>query len=264
MRPQPVATRSTSPLHFFLLVFALSLPFWLLGAVTELQLLPGLPMSALALLCPVTAAAILVHREDGTAGVIRLLKRTFDAQRISAKKWYAPILLLMPGVMVLSYGVMRVIGMSLPPPQFSALAAAGLFLTFFVGGVGEELGWSGYILDRLQRRSTALQAGVLLGLAWAAWHIIPLGQAQRSWTWIAGWCLSTVALRVLIVWIYNNTGKSVFGTIVFHAMSNLGWQLFPVHGSHYDPRVTGPILALAAAIVTAGWGPRTLARYRNA
>jgi membrane protease YdiL (CAAX protease family) len=166
-------------------------------------------LSALALFCPVTAAAILVHRQEGTAGVTRLLKRAFDYQRISAKTWYAPILLLMPGAMVLSYGVMRVIGMPLPTPQFSALAAVGLFLGFFLGGAGEELGWSGYIIDRMQRRWTALQAGMLLGLVWAAWHIIPLVQAQRSWTWIAGWCLSTVAQRVLIVWSSSSRPQSL-------------------------------------------------------
>jgi membrane protease YdiL (CAAX protease family) len=246
------------------LVFALSLPFWLLGAVTERHLLPGLPMSALAFLCPVTAAAVLVHRHDGTAGVIRLLKRAFDYHRIHPKIWYAPILLLMPGVMVLSYGVMCVMGVPLPAPHFSALAAVGLFLGFFLGGAGEELGWSGYIIDRLQRRWTALQASVLLGVVWATWHIIPLVQARRPWPWIAGWCLSTVALRILIVWIYNNTDSSVFGTILLHAMSNLGWLLFPNQGSHYDPRVTGPIIAVAAAVVTVLWGPRTLARSRNA
>ena len=162
-----------------------------------------------------------------------------------------------------SYGVMRVMGVRLPAPQFSALAAVGLFLGFIVGGAGEELGWSGYTIDRLQRRWTALQASVLVGLVWAAWHIIPLLQAHRRWSWIAGWCLSTVALRILIVWVYNNTDKSVFGAILFHAMSNVGWQLFPNQGSHYDPRVTGPILAVAAAVVTVVWGPRTLARYRN-
>jgi hypothetical protein len=173
-------------LTFFLLVFVLSLPFWLLGAVTERHLLPGLPLSALAFLCPVTAASVLVHREDGTPGVIPLFKRTFDYQRIRPKMWYAPILLLIPGVMVLSYGVMRVIGMPLPTPQFSALAAIGFFFGFFLGGAAEELGWSGYMIDRLQRRWTALQASVLVGLVWAAWHIIPLVQAHRRWPWMAG------------------------------------------------------------------------------
>lgn len=78
------------PLKFFLLVFALSVPFWLLGAVTDLQLLPGLPMSALALFCPVTAAAILLYRENGTAGVIQLLKRAFDYQRSARRRGTHP------------------------------------------------------------------------------------------------------------------------------------------------------------------------------
>ena len=66
------------------------------------------------------------------------------------------------------------------------------------------------------------------------------------------------------VWVYNNTGRSVFATALFHAMGNVSTFLFPNYGSHYDPRITGPIIAFAAAIVTAVWGPRTLARYRNA
>ena len=40
-----VASRSRSPLKFFLLVFVVSIPFWLIGAVTRLQLLQGLPVS---------------------------------------------------------------------------------------------------------------------------------------------------------------------------------------------------------------------------
>jgi CAAX protease family protein len=62
------------------LVFAVSLPLWLIGAVTGLQLLPGLPVGALMVYGPVTAASILLYREKGTAGVIELLKRSFDYQ----------------------------------------------------------------------------------------------------------------------------------------------------------------------------------------
>jgi hypothetical protein len=85
-----IASRSRSPLKFFLLVFALSIPFWLIGSVTALELLPGLPVSALMLVCPVTAASILVYSENQTAGVITLLKRSFDYQRVKAKVWYDP------------------------------------------------------------------------------------------------------------------------------------------------------------------------------
>jgi hypothetical protein len=77
---------------------------------------------------------------------------------------------------------------------------------------------------------------------------------------MAWWCLATVAQRVLIVWLYNNTGKSVPAAVVFHAMSNLSWQLFPINGSYYDPRITGLIVAFVAVVVTIVYGPRRLMR----
>ncbi len=159
---------------------------------------------------------------------------------------------------------MRLMGLPLPTPQFPVLAAPVMFLAFFVAALGEELGWSGYAIDPMQDRWNALQASILLGLVWATWHIVPLVQAHRSPAWIAWWCLFTVASRVLIVWLYNNTGKSVFAAALYHDISNVSWQLFPNYGSHYDPRISGLIIAFAAAIVTVVWGPRTLARYRNA
>lgn len=56
---------------------------------------------------------------------------------------------------------------------------------------------------------------------------------------------------MLHAWLFNNTGKSVFGVAVFHAMSNVSWQMFPNQGSHYDPRVTGIIVASIAVLIVA-------------
>ena len=68
---------------------------------------------------------------------------------------------------------------------------------------------------------------------------------------------------MIIVWFYNNTGKSVFAATLFHAMLDVTWQLFPIHGSFYDPRITGVITAIVAAIVTIAWVPQTLPPYDN-
>jgi CAAX protease family protein len=258
-----LASRTRSPLKFFLLLFALSIPFWLTGALTTFQLLPGLPVSSLAAFCPAIAALILVYRENRTEGLSELLRRCFDYERIRAKIWYAPIILLRPGIMVLSYGLMRWTGVLLPAPQFPVVEVLTLLAVFFVAALCEELGWSGYAIDPMQERWNALEAAILLGFVWAAWHVVPLVQAHRSLAWIAWWWLDSVSARVLIVWIYNNTGKSVFAAALFHAISNVTWQLFPIHGSYFDPRVTGLITAGAAAIVTVVWGPRTLARPRS-
>lgn len=249
-----IASRSRSPLKFFLLVFALSIPLFLIGAVSGLQLLPRLPVSSLMGCCPLIAALILVYRENKTAGVTKLLKRSFDYKRIRAKVWYAPIVLLMPAVTVSSYGLMRLMGSPLPTPQFPVLAALAMFLAFFVAALGEELGWSGYVLDPMLDRWNALEASIPLGLVCAVWHWVPLRQAHRLPAWIAWWSLYTVALRVLMTWLYKHTGKSVIAAALFHDTSNVSWQLFPNYGSHWDPRITGLIITFLAAIVTVLWG----------
>jgi uncharacterized protein len=259
-----IAPGSRPLLAFFALVFALSVPFWLVRTQTSLKLVEGLPITTLMVFCPLIAASILVYRENGLTGVNALLERAFDCQRINAKIWYLPIVLLNPAVMILSFGLMRLREMPLPAPQASALTALVMFVVLFIFAVGEEVGWMGYAIDPMQQRWTALQASLLLGSVWAVWHFIPLLQLGRSLFWLAGWCVSTLALRILIVWLYNNTGGSVFATILFHTMFNLSTFLFPNRGSHYDPWVTGSILAILATIVTILWGPRTLARSRLA
>ncbi len=254
---------SRSPLVFFVLVFALTIPFWVIGAVTGLHILPGLPVSGLATFCPALAALILVRRENKGAGTAMLLKRAFDYKRIKAKIWYAPILLLMPLVMVLSYGIMRLAGTPVPAPQIVILPTLILCVVFFIGALGEELGWSGYVIDPMQDRWGALQASIVLGLIWAVYHYLGLVQVHRSVEWIAWWSLGTLAARVIIVWLYNNTGRSVFATALFHMMINVTWQLFPINGSYYDPRVSGLISALLAVIIIVFWGPRTLSRHET-
>lgn len=254
-----ISRAGRSPVVFFLLVFALSGPLWLVGALAHTQLLPGLPLSAVMVLCPLVASLILVAFERGSAGVAAHIDRARDFRLIENKAWYAPILLLMPATAALAYVAMRVLDLPLPPPALSIAIVPALFLLFFVAGLAEELGWSGYALDPLQNRWGALPASLIIGLVWAAWHIVPLLQVGRAPGWIAWWAFGTVATRVLHTWLYNNTGKSVFGAALFHGMTNVSWQLFPNQGSHYDPRITGIILAIVAVCVTIAWGPRTLA-----
>ena len=128
-----------SLLTFFLLVFALSLPFWAAGALMTGQLLPALPISALGFLCPAGAAVILVYRKSCWAGVVALLKRAFDFKRIGRKAWLLPLVFLQPGIMALSFIVMRLTGVSVPFPLFSVWLALALFVVFFIAGLGEEL-----------------------------------------------------------------------------------------------------------------------------
>jgi membrane protease YdiL (CAAX protease family) len=257
-----------SPLIFFSLVLTFSIPIWVLGPVVEQWLPEGLsinlPISSLMAFVPASAALILVRRKEGSDAAKNLLKRAFDSKRIKGKAWYVPILFFWPAAMVLQYGLIKLVGVPLPDPQIPILSVAVSFVVFFIAALGEEVGWQGYAIAPLQERWNALTASVILGTVWAAWHIVPLIQAHRTPTEIASQCMVMVAARILMVWLYHNTGKSVWAAILFHAMNNVTTVLLPGYGWPYDPTVAFIILAVAAAIVTFLWGPETLAHYRYA
>jgi membrane protease YdiL (CAAX protease family) len=244
------------PLAFFLLSIVLIIPFLVYGALTGIQLSPGIPVAAIGTFCPMLAAIILVYRKDKKLGVVTLLKRSFDFKRIEDRRWYALILLLMPVVTILQFWVLLLMGVSLPAPQISIFPTLALGIAAFIAALGEELGWSGYAIDPMQARWGALNASLVLGIFWAIYHYIGLLEAHRAVEWIAWWTLFTLAARVLMVWLFNHTGKSVFGMALFHMTLNVTWQLFPIQGSFYDYRVAGLIMAAVAAIVVAVWGPQ--------
>jgi uncharacterized protein len=251
-----------SPLTFFVLVFALSVPFWLIGALAEQPrgLPMNLPVSSLMTVCPMIAAFILLYREEKCGGIKKLLKSVFDYKRIKHKIWYVPIMFLMPLILLLSYGVMLLLGRPLPELDIPFLTIPILFVVFFLAAVGEEAGWMGYAVDPLQERWSALETSIILGAVWAIWHVVAFIQADRVLAWIAWQCLFTVVARILIVWLYNNTGKSVLAAILFHAMINVSVSVFPNNGSLYDPAIAGAITVITAVIVTFFWGAKTLAR----
>ena len=121
---------------------------------------------------------------------------------------------------------------------------------YFISATCKELGWVGYAVDPMQRRWGALRASIVLGVVRQVWHLIPDLQAHHRASWIAWHSLQGVALMVLIVWSYNQTGQSVLAAILVHAMDNVSWSLFPNYGSGFDPFVTGMVTVITAVIVT--------------
>ncbi|MCA9909168.1 MAG: CPBP family intramembrane metalloprotease, partial [Anaerolineae bacterium] len=248
-----------------ILVFLFAIPFWILGAVVEPENLPiNLPLSTFAVLAPIAAALILTYRDSGRESVYRLLRSAVDYRHIENKVWYLPIFLLMPLIAVLTYILLVALGRSLPTLQFPIGAAVVMLVVFFIGGIAEELGWQGYLFERIQLRGNALEAALIVGVVWAIWHIIPFIQTHNPPEWIAWQCGFTVGLRVLIVWVYNNTGKSLFAAVSIHAVYNLSAFLFPNLGSHYDPATTCLLTFIVVGIAVYFWGAPTLAHWRFA
>lgn len=258
-----------SPWTFFLLVYLLSLPFWVTNLVFPLHLpVDNLPVTDIgATFTPLLAAVILVWHEGEPGGVRRFLARAFDYRRITKKTWYLPVIILMPALYVLTYGAMRLAGLPVPTTWDIPVFLPLVFGLFFIAAIGEEMGYSGYATDALQARYPALTAALIMGSIHAAWHwpsMIALGQPPGLF--VMG-SLLTVGFRVLTVWLYNNTGGSVFATILFHAVTNTGRSIFPGSRSAYemgDGVIGYGLILIAAVVVVFLWGGKTLARFRYA
>jgi membrane protease YdiL (CAAX protease family) len=258
-----------SPLKFFLLVYGLSIPLWIIETRIDVKGLPlDIPITdILAAFTPMIAASILVYKEEGRIGIDKLFKRILDFSRITKKIWYVPIALLPFLIYLLIYIVIHLIGLPLPINFYIPfLSIPFLFCLFFIGAVAEETGYMGYAIDPMQERFSALSASILIGIPWAVWHYPSIIQQGHNLTWIAWATLGTVAVRVLIVWIYNNSGESLFACILFHTLLNVGRPLFPRDGIHNPlvdyPEIHYSIIAVTAGIIVFLWGSKTLARYR--
>ncbi|MEJ2266919.1 MAG: CPBP family intramembrane metalloprotease [Anaerolineales bacterium] len=259
---QRITPKSRSLLLFFLLVFGISSIIWSIGAAIE-HLMPELPVnipfSSLMFVSPIIAGCYCVYRENGSPGVKKLLKRTFDYEKVVGKTWYLATLFLMPIITGIQYGILRLMHRPIPNTQISFSALLVIPIIFFIAAIGEEVGWQGYAIDRLQTKWNALSASILLGIVWAVWHIIPMIQMGQTPVWIMWQCTNIAVTRILMVWIYNNAGKSVFLAVLYHAMYNVCTMLFP----GYDPVIVTPTLILLAVAIAIVWGPKTLADYRH-
>jgi membrane protease YdiL (CAAX protease family) len=248
---------------FFALVVALTVPFWVVSAVVAgPRWAPmGLPVSALAFVCPAIAALIMLRSEHRSG--MALLRRAFDVSRADRKIWFLPALGLMPVIMLLSYGTLRLAVPSFPHASPSLWGIPLLFCVYFVAAAGEELGWMGYAFGPMRDRWGALPAALVLGVMWAAWHV-PGWLQIRTLAWAVGWFAFTVAARVIIVWLYSNTNDSIIAAVFFHAMINTTASLFPGYGLAEAAAVIAGFTVVTAIVIAFLWGGATLGRFRYA
>lgn len=251
-----------SPWAFFGLLFALALPLWLLsrfvGVIGSLKV----PVTDLLLaFTPLTAAAILIYRAEGLGGVTDLLRRAVNVRALARTPWILPVLLLAPFVYAVTYAALHLAGHA-GEPEFHPLRILLLTIIVFVLAIGEEAGWTGYALDPLQARWGALGASLIIAVPWWAGHLPSILEIGGTWSDIALWVPGAIALRILMVWMYNGSGRLLVSAVLFHTILNVGRLVaYPSVGTRYDPAyhaVGYAILSLMAVIVVVVWGARTL------
>lgn len=136
------------------------------------------------------------------------------------------------------------------PPLYGWDAVRIVLITFisqffYANALGEEVGWRGFALPRLQARHSPLVASLVIAPAWFAWHL-PLKLLNPDEIPYLFYGLTFVPSSILLTWVFNRTNGSILAVGIAHAAGNVsGKLLFPASNAWLVLRfVTAAILVL--------------------
>ncbi|HJQ80149.1 MAG TPA: CPBP family intramembrane glutamic endopeptidase [Lacipirellulaceae bacterium] len=208
---------------FFLLAFAWTwLCWWTLYAATLGYVTLPIPHEHLATLGqfgPFAAALMVTTVTIGRSGVRELLLSLVRWR--AHPRWPVISLLLLPATMIAAMVIYSFVkNGSLAGLQFraswSTLPRDFVYLLILGGALGEEPGWRGFALPRMQARYGPLAASVCLGLLHAVWHL-PLWWLYPPPCPFPVYVAGVIPMTVLFTWLWNHTRGSVFYSLIFHA-----------------------------------------------
>ena len=168
-----------------------------------------------------TSGFILTALTAGAAGIRELIRRI---GRWRLGRWAFALLIPPLGITGVLFGFNILVS-----PAFAQALTPG-FVLFglaigLVAGCCEEIGWTGFAYPRMRARFGALGGALLLGILWGIWHfpvVDSLGAASPHGRYLpeffTAFVAAMVAMRVLIAWLYTNTGSILIAQLL-HACS---------------------------------------------
>jgi membrane protease YdiL (CAAX protease family) len=210
---------------------------------------------------PLPAALILTSVLDGKAGREQLLRSLFQ-WRVGFG-WYLLVLVGYP--LIFLVGLTVYLGTA---PGTALIQKWPLLLTYYLPtaaigiifpGLGEEPGWRGFALPRLQGQYGPLAGSLILGALHALWHLpvyfIPgaILEGGFSFAAFASNTLTIMAMTLIWTWLFNSSGQSVFFAMFVHGTSNAVSGLIPrlIPDSPVDPWFGFKVSAVFALILIA-------------
>jgi membrane protease YdiL (CAAX protease family) len=106
-----------------------------------------------------------------------------------------------------------------------------LYQFFFFNTTGEETGWRGFALPRLQKRTSPLIAALVIAFFWVPWHLFGWQAEGKPVLNLQYWgvmYIGHILLSVLIVWIFNRAKGNILVAGVTHAATNTVQAFIPV------------------------------------
>jgi membrane protease YdiL (CAAX protease family) len=204
---------------FFILAFLLSWYPWIIALARGQTSGPN-PLG------PFAAALIVTGLAEGWAGIRALLGR-IGCVRIGWR-WYAVIFGMPVALCATALAIMATFGQVTSAPTAATwreLPERFIFIFLFIG-LGEEPGWRGFALPRLQKNYSPVMASIILAPIWALWHL-PLMGNEFPLAIVPAFLISLLGGTLIQTWLFNRTKGSVFAQMLFHATVNtVGAGLF--------------------------------------
>jgi len=216
----------------------------------------------LAAFGPLLAAFVMTWLTGGSDGLRELVGRVFK-WRVGYSWW---LVALAP---LLAYGLVAVV-LRFVQGQWSGLVVLGqidflpnlgldaLLLWILTFGLGEEIGWRGFALPRLQKGRSALAATVILWVLWALWHL-PLFFYLYDASIVVGFLLGLLAGAITFTWLYNSTGGSILLLAVWHGSFNFVTGCVTCK-TGVEAAVLSTLVMVWAVVVVIWFKPATLSR----
>lgn len=179
---------------------------------------------------PALAAFVLTARESGRAGVRQLLKRM--VQWRVGFRWYLVALFSFFFVFLAAYSLVSngelLANLLQNWPLLFSVFLPSVVMGLIMPSLGEEPGWRGYALPRLQKLYGPVMATLVLGFLHGVWHLpamfTPFLGPFTPARFLA-FVLTATAGTFIYTWVFNNTRSSVFIAMLVHASSNAASQL---------------------------------------
>jgi membrane protease YdiL (CAAX protease family) len=265
-----------NPWVYFAATFLWTWSFWGLAILngSNMEVGEGIGLLLLGVAGPTITGILFTYLTRDKEGRQDFWKRVIGFNRIPAV-WYLVIFLFVPAMHLIAVLLDILFGGGGSTWGELARGAAAnplsiLFSIMFSTLIPfiEELGWRGYLLDRLQAKWSALASSLILGLLWSLWHL-PMFFIRGSYQAGLGigtlefWLffLSIVPLTFVFTWIFNNTGRSTLATILFHSMINFTGELILL--SKNADTIYNLLWFAVAIAITAMWGARTFTRQQE-
>jgi len=169
---------------------------------------------------PFVAAMIVAALAGGWRELKDLLSRLVRAR--VGWRWYAFVFAL-PLVLCLAAAAVAILvtGSHLVLPvsdKWREVPDRFIFIFLFIG-LGEEPGWRGFALPRLQKNHSPLVASLILAPLWAIWHL-PLVGHEFPLPILPAFLVSVLGATLVQTWFFNRTSGSVLLQMLLHATVN--------------------------------------------